>query len=192
MDLEGWNQRYSSRERASEDLTPAATPLLVETARKLRPGCALDLACGTGRNALWLARNGWAVTAVDGAWAAIDILRERARSTGVTVDARIADLKSHSLEIEPERYDLVAICYYLQRDLFAPAKSAVKPGGVLLAIVHITEGNEEPTESRLRPGELQQYFEGWQILHYYAGKPVDPAHQRSAAEIVAKRPLERR
>ena len=80
------------------------------------------------------------------------------------------------------------MCYYLQRDLFEPAKQGIIPGGILLSIVHITEPGEEPTAHRLKPGELQTYFQGWQILHYFEGKPIDPAHKRSVAEIVAQRP----
>lgn len=187
MDVDAWNQRYRSRQRQTEELEVAPTPLLVETGRKLRPGKALDLGCGAGRNTLWLARNGWSVTAVDGAPAAIAILGDRARNEGFAVDAQVADLKSGEFQIATRHFDLITICYYLQRDLFVPAKSGVKPGGVLLAIAHTTEGNEEPTENRLRPGELEQYFYGWEILHYYEGKPADPAHRRSVSEIVAKR-----
>ncbi len=188
MNVDAWNQRYLSPEREAEDLEIAPTPLLVETGAKLPPGEALDLACGAGRNALWLARNGWTVIAVDGATAAIAILRDRAHLEALPIDAHVADLKSGEFQIPAERFDLVTICYYLQRDLFAFAKHGVKPGGILLAIVHTTEATEMPTESRLRPGELQHYFGGWEILHNYEGKPVDPAHQRSVAEIVARRP----
>ncbi len=187
MDIQGWDARYRSGKRSTEDLDAGPTPLLIETVRKLNPGRALDLACGAGRNALWLAAHGWRVTAVDGAASAIEILNQRALDAGLSVKAHIADLQKGAYSIEPNAFDLVAICYYLQRDLFAPAKAGVAPGGVLLAIVHITEDRESPTESRLRPGELAQYFEGWETLHYYEGKPVDPAHQRSVAEIVARK-----
>ncbi len=188
MDVESWNHRYLAREREAEDLELAPTPLLVEIGAKLPPGRALDLACGAGRNALWLSRIGWTVTAVDGAPAAIAILSDRARMEGLALDVHVADLKSSEFRIPPQRFDLITICYYLQRDLFAPAGNGVKPGGILFAIVHTTQGNEEPTESRLRPGELKQYFHGWEILHEYEGKPADPAHRRSVAEIVARRP----
>jgi tellurite methyltransferase len=188
MEIRGWDERYRSGERAAEDLNAAPTPLLVEAAIKLAPGKALDLACATGRNALWLAQQGWSVTAVDGSQAAIEMLRSRASGRGVTVNTRVADLEKHEYQIEPSSWNLIAICYYLQRDLFQPAKQGVVSGGILISIVHITETGEEPTAHRLRPGELESYFQGWEILHRREGKPNDAAHQRSVAEIVARRP----
>jgi tellurite methyltransferase len=187
MDLGSWNKRYGSGEQP-EDLEAAPTRLVIETARPLAPGKALDLACGTGRNALWLAGHGWKVTAVDGAPAAIEILQHRAAARGVTVDARVADLENGEYSVEPSAWNLIVISYYLQRDLFEPAKRGVVPGGIVLAIVHITEPVEEQTHKRLRPGELRTYFAGWEILHQYEGKPRDPAHRRAVAEIVARRP----
>ena len=189
MEIQDWNERYRSRERAAEDLDTAPTPLLANTAKNLQPGSALDLACGTGRNALWLAEHGWHATAVDGSPVAIDVLRTRARERGLVVDVRIADLERNEYTIEHSRWELIAICYYLQRNLFEPAKRGVAPGGIIVSIVHITDPGEEPTAHRLRPGELERYFEGWEILHRYEGKPNDAAHQRSVAEIVARRPI---
>jgi SAM-dependent methyltransferase len=187
MDLGSWNKRYrSGTEPEDQDATP--TRLLIETAMQVAPGRALDLACGTGRNTLWLAGQGWKVTAVDGAPAAIEILRHRAAMQGVTLDARVADLEKGEYSIEPSAWDLIVISYYLQRDLLEPSKHGVVPGGIVLAIVHITEPGEEPTYKRLRPGELLEYFAGWEILHSYEGKPRHPAHQRGVAEIVARRP----
>ena len=187
MDIAGWNQRYLARNRCEEDFDAPPTALLVETARKLRPGRALDLACGTGRNALWLASHGWITNAIDGAPAAIEALRRRAEELGVSVTAQVADLQNSEYSIGSECWDLIAICYYLQRNLFEPTKRGIAPGGVLVAIVHITDKGEEPTETRLRPGELQNFFEGWRILHSYEGTPNDPAHRRAVAEIVAQR-----
>jgi len=188
MEIGGWDERYRSGERTAEDLDAAPAPLLVETAKKLAPGKALDLACGTGRNALWLAEHGWNVTAVDGSPVAMDILRNRVSERGVMVNMRVANLEKFEYLIEPSSWNLVAICYYLQRDLFEPAKQGVVPGGILISIVHITEPGEEPTGHRLRPGELEAYFQGWEILHHREGRPNDAARQRSVAEIVARRP----
>jgi len=197
VEIRDWNERYRLRERPAEDLDAAPTPLLVESAMALAPSTAprkaplkaLDLACGAGRNALWLAEHGWEVTAVDAAPAAIEILRARAAERGLKINAVVANLEKGEFEIEPSRWDLIAMCYYLQRNLFEPAKRGVVPGGILISIVHIAEPGEQPTPHRLRPGQLEQYFAGWEILHRHEGKPNDSAHRRAVAEIVARHPM---
>lgn len=190
MEIHEWNKRYRLREHATSDFESPPTPLLVETAEKLAPGSALDLACGAGRNAIWLAEHGWQVTAVDGASEAVETLRARAGECNLPVTALVADLEKSEFTIEPARWDLIAICYYLQQNLFEPAKRGAKPGGTLMAIVHITEPGQEQSRHSLRPGELEKYFDGWEILHRYEGLPNDAPHRRPVAEIVARRPLQ--
>jgi tellurite methyltransferase len=189
MEISGWNERYRTGDRAKEDLEQSPNPLLAEIAAKLLPGKALDLACGTGRNAVWLAEHGWRVTAVDGAEAAIGLLQQRAAQRGVTVETQVADLEKGEFRIDPDAWDLILMCFYLQTSLFEPAKRGVKPSGIVLAIVHIAAPGEEPTEHRVRPAELKTYFEDFEILHYREGAPNDPAHKRLSAEIVARRPV---
>ena len=152
-------------------------PLLVETAAKLKAGRALDLACGTGRNAAWLAERGWQVTAVD-----------RSPVTIPGVDTRVADLEKHEFAIGEASWDLILVCYYLQRDLFEPVKQGVKHGGIVLAIVHLFEPGHEQSRFSVQPGELAGYFEGWEILHFREGPPGEPEHRRAVAEIVARKP----
>ena len=94
MKIEEWEQRYRSGERAAEDLYAPPTPLVIKTASDLPPGRALDIACGTGRNAIWLAEHGWQVTAADGAPVAIEILEQRARERGLNIGTRVADLEA--------------------------------------------------------------------------------------------------
>jgi tellurite methyltransferase len=151
-------------------MTP--TPLLVETARKLKPGLALDLACGAGGNAIWLAEHGWKVTAVD-----------RSPIVIPAVDTHLADLEKHEFPIGESVWDLIVVCLYLQRDLFEPIKRGLKPGGVALAIVLLMEPGHERSLFRAQPGELAKYLEGWDILHYYEGKSSD--QHRAVAETVA-------
>jgi tellurite methyltransferase len=151
------------------------TPLLVETARKLKPARALDLACGAGRNAIWLAEHGWQVTAVD-----------RSPVTIPSVETHVADLEKHEFTIDEASWDLIVVSLYLQRDLFEPIKRGVKSGGVALVIVLLMEPGHEGSLFRVRPGELANYFEGWEISHYYEGKSSD--HHRAVAEIVATKP----
>jgi tellurite methyltransferase len=188
MDIRDWDARYRLALRPHEDLEAPPNPLLIEAVKDLKPGRALDLACGVGRNALWLAEHGWNVTAIDGSTAAIEILRERAAARGLEIDARVADLQKGELRIEESAWDLVVICLYLQRDLFTPAKRGLAPGGVLVATVHITGAGEEPSQHRLNPGELKAYFRGWEITHDREGASEGPAHCRASAEIVVRRP----
>lgn len=188
MEIRQWDERYRSGDRAQDDLEASPNPLLAKTAAKLRPGRALDLACGTGRNALWLAKHGWQVTAVDGAPAAIEILRRRAAERGVAVATKVADLEKNEYRVESNSWDFIAMCFYLQTSLFEAVKKGLKPGGLVLAIVHIAAPGEEPTEHQLRPGELEGHFCGWEILHRYEGTPNDPAHKRLSAELVARKP----
>jgi SAM-dependent methyltransferase len=187
MEIRKWEERYRSRERPREDFAGEPVALVARVAGGLPAGRALDLACGTGRNALWLAQQGWQVTAVDGATAAIKALLGRADELGVTVDARVANLEQWEYRIEPEAWDLICICYYLQRELFAAAQRGLVPGGVIISIVHISDPGAPATEHRLLAGELPAYFEGMELLHSFEGQPTDPAHRRAVAEAVARR-----
>lgn len=182
-----WDERYRKLEQTS-DLRLSPTPLVVETAQQLTPGRALDLACGTGRNALWLARQGWATSAIDGSAVAVTKLRSLADELGLKIDTSVADLTRADFQLEEAQWDLILMCYYLQRDLFPQVKKAVVPGGIVIAIVHRTDPGESPSETRLPAGELMEHFAGWQILHSREGSSADTDHRRSVAEIVAKRP----
>ena len=120
----------------------------------------------------------------EGQAAAIEIVHKLCPA----VDARIADLETHEFPIAEASWDLIAVCYYLQRDLFEPVKRGVKPGGVALVIVHIFEPGHEQSRFSLHSGELAKYFDGWEILHSYEGQPNDPEHKRAVSEIVAGKP----
>uniref|UniRef100_Q02AC8 Methyltransferase type 12 n=1 Tax=Solibacter usitatus (strain Ellin6076) TaxID=234267 RepID=Q02AC8_SOLUE len=156
----------------SRDLTPS--PLLVQVADLLPPGRALDLACGTGRNARYLAALGWQVTAVDSDPFAIAALHAASPS----VDVRIADLERHEFAIEPAAYDLICDFYYLQRDLFPEIRNGIRPGGLFAGTILLTGSYA------LESGELRTLFAGWKIL-YYSESP-DPSHLRPSASILAR------
>ena len=166
----------------------------MKAAGNLRAGRALDLACGAGRNALYLAEHGWHVTAVDGSRVAIEILRDRARERGLIVDARVADLELGGFKIEQDAYDLVCVFYYLQRDIFAAIREGIKEGGTCAAAIHMVD--ESPDVKPMNPnfllqhGELREVFLDWEILHYHetAACDKDPGeHRRRTAEIVARK-----
>jgi len=184
MDIAGWEEKYRSGDRGSED---APTILVVEIAEKLAPGTAIDLACGAGRNALYLAEQGWAVTAVDASEKAIELVQLRSAARGLEVHTKVADLTAPDFTILPGAFDLILIAYYLQRDLFAKAKAALRPDGVIVAIAHTPELGEKWNEKRARPGELREFFDNWELLWEYEGPSRDSAHHRPVAEIVARR-----
>jgi tellurite methyltransferase len=170
-----WDSYYA--DPAQLDFTPA--PLLVELADLLPPGRALDLACGAGRNAIYLATLGWRVTAVDASPQAISLLRKKAP----TVDARVADLEAGAFTIEPGAHDLICDFFYLQRDLFPAIRNGIRPGGVFAGAIHLAA--PEPRRFTLNPGELRDEFAGWKIL-FYSESP-EPAANRPSARIIARR-----
>lgn len=112
---------------------------LVSLASSLTPGRALDLGCGTGRNALWLARAGWHVTGVDASAVGLNIAHEQATREGLNFESIRADL----LEFIPpaEQFDLVVVAniHFLpsQRgEFFDRAARAVAPSGYLYVVGH--------------------------------------------------------
>ena len=187
MSLEDGNRRYQAGEQLFE--TPA--PVVEKFAAALPPGAALDLACGPGRNALFLAERGWRVTAVDGSPIALDLLRRRALEKNLHLDLRVADLERGEYEIPENAFDLIVDSYYLQRDLIPAMQRGVRPGGTIIAIVHLADPDQaHGTPTRAVPGELRACFAGWTILHDFEGLPRESCHQRAVAEIVARKPIQ--
>lgn len=186
-----WDERY----RRGEHTTLEPHKLLVRAAHELKLGSALDLACGAGRHALFLAVRGWQVTAVDSSRVGIEITRERARERGLKIDTRVADLERGEFKIESEAYDLITDFYYLQRDLFPQIRAGLKEGGAFVAAIHLV--SEDPAEDMgrttaflLQPGELRAAFDDWQIIHYRETSLQDEdadEHYRRSAEIIAKK-----
>jgi SAM-dependent methyltransferase len=148
---ERWNRRWAG-ERANAATTPSA--FLIAETETLPPGRALDLACGAGRNAVWLARRGWRVTGVDFSDVALQAARGLAASAGVDVEWVEAD--AVTWPAESRAYDLVAVMYLQlpaaeRRAALARAAAAVRPGGTLLVVGHdllnLTEGVGGPTQA---------------------------------------------
>jgi SAM-dependent methyltransferase len=153
MRREDWDKRYA----AVENLW-ATRPnrFLVAEVSELPPGRALDLACGEGQNAIWLASLGWEVTGVDYSEVAIAKANARAKRDGVTVEFTSADLVEH--EPEHAAYDLVLVLYLhipsTQRGaVHAKASAALAPGGTFLLLGHdranLTDGVGGPSDPDL-------------------------------------------
>src|SRR5229473_1547859 len=178
-----WDAKYRL---AAEEAHSEPASIVSELLPLLPSGPALDIACGTGRHALFLAARGQRVTAVDFSSVALNILEVRARSVHVPVrrSANLheagrplhggleliqADLERTSLQ--ERRYDLILCIQYLQRSLFAQMARALRPNGVLL-IETYTRGQPEFAGGPRNPaylldtGELREAFPGLRVLFY--------------------------
>ena len=176
MSIESWNRRYA----AGEKLDLAPLPLVERFAAGLEAGDALDVACGPGRHAIYLAGRGWRVTAVDGSSVAMEHLR--ARSKGLSIDVCLADLEQGTFAIPENAFDLVLDILYLQRDLIPALKAGLRPGGIAIVTVLLADPAEpRGTTTRAEKGELAAFFQGWEILH-------NSEEDGAVAELVARKP----
>lgn len=136
MDAASWSERYAAATMVW-DTTP--NQFVVATCRKLRPGRALDLGAGEGRNALWLAGRGWQVTAVDFATVAVGRIQGRSALLNRPVNAIVGD--ALAFQPAPGSFDLVLMSYLqlpqaqLKR-VFANVAPALAPGATALVVAH--------------------------------------------------------
>jgi SAM-dependent methyltransferase len=135
MNAEAWDSRY----RGSE-LVWGAGPnrFLVDEVGDLTPGTALDVACGEGRNAIWLAEQGWQVVGVDFSAVALDKARRLAAARGVAVEWVEGDLVTWE---PPDGYDLVVVLYLQlpaasRRQVLGRMARSVAAGGTMLVVGH--------------------------------------------------------
>ena len=150
MDSAEWDRRYAGRELI---WTSQANRFLIQEVDGLAAGRALDLACGEGRNAIWLAERGWKVTGVDFSKTGLEKARQLEDARGVHAEWIVADLLDY--RPEPMAFGLV-IVFYLQvpeaqrTPILKTAASAVASGGTFLLVAHdstnIAEGHGGPQE----------------------------------------------
>jgi SAM-dependent methyltransferase len=179
-----WDDRYRSGEYGEKE----PEPVLVRFAESIPPGRALDIACGLGRHSLWLARKGWSVTAVDYSDVALNILRER--GAGLEIDILRADIEAAKFELRPAHYDLICDICFLWRPLFPVIRDALGSGGTFIGVYPVAGDRNSPTnpDYLMQPGELPTYFNGWDVIHSFEGRPGGNPLRRLRAEIVARKP----
>lgn len=126
MDASDWDQRYSST-----DLVWSAEPnqFVEQICSALKPGTAIDIACGEGRNTIWLATQGWKATGVEFSAVALDKARRIAEHNGVDVDWILGDARTVD-RIVDQRFDLVLFCYLQVPD--SDLVEALRAGAQLL------------------------------------------------------------
>ena len=190
---ERWNRRWAQRGIPALGRPPARWLAdnrdLLTTATG--PRRALDVACGDGRNAAFLAQLGFAVDAVDVSDVAIDAIAAAARERRLAITARQTDLERDPLPDGP--YDVIAVFNYLQRDVFAAIEAALAPGGILVfetfTRAHARElGHDVAERYLLAPGELAAAFPSLRQLRFREGIDERGDHPRAVASLVARRP----
>jgi tellurite methyltransferase len=187
-DRERWNRKY--READAGKREPSAA--LVELAQWLpERGRALDVAGGSGANAVWLARQGLEVTIVDVSEVGLGLAEAHARRSGVTLAIERADLEAEPLPAGP--WALVLCCFYLQRELVPRIVDGLEPGGRLVWI-HPTVTNLERHASPgprflLQPGEAARAVEaaGLQVRWAEEAWVGTGEAARHLARVVAER-----
>ena len=184
MDSAGWDERYA----ATELVWSAGPNQFVEQAiADLPPGRALDLACGEGRDARWLAERGWHVTAMDFSPVAIEkgrrLADQMAEQVADRIDWQVGDARTAQL---PADLDLVVIAYLQipaaeRATVMRRAFDALAPGGRLFVIGHDTTNLTEGTGGPPDPAVL---YAAEDVLHDLAREDFEVVRAERAARTV--------
>jgi tellurite methyltransferase len=181
-DREKWNAKYRDEEEPS---FPSAF-LSASDGLLPRRGRALDVAGGSGRNALWMARRGLAVTLADISEVGLERALRAARAQGIPLSTVQVDLEAAPLPSGP--WDVIFCAYFLHRPLFSAFAESLAQGGFLL-VAHPTRSNLKTNprpgpEHLLEDGELPSLVHGLAIVRSEEGW-LDGRHE---ARLVARKP----
>jgi len=168
-DRQRWDAKYALRDAPTEIV---ADDWLVECATPLPAGRALDLACGLGHNAIWLAEHGWTVDAVDISPVGLELADKRAKQAHVS-GIRWIEADLDTFQPESAAHDLVLVFRFLdRRSIASVVQAALKPGGRLVYETFTTaqlERDDDHIQNQnyvLYPGELPEMFPGSETVVY--------------------------
>ncbi len=151
-------------------------------------GDALDSACGRGRHALWLAAQGFRVTAVDRDEGAIAALSAAARERALPIATHVLDLERPGADLGRDVYDVIVGVHYLHRPLFPALVAALRPGGLLIyetfTRAQARRGKPSNPAFLLEPGELRTLTAGLTVIDEREGE----FGNRDVAAIVCRKP----
>ena len=180
-----WDKRY---ETEAYIFGKEPVEFLREHIDLLPRGKALDIAMGEGRNAVFLAKNGFDVDGCDISEIAIRKAQELAKENNVKIHAFVEDLETYKLP--KEAYDVIACFYYLQRDLVPQMKEALKPGGMIIYETYTIEnwdrGLEGPKNKDylLKSNELLNLFKDLKIIYY---RELVLNNKKAIASLIVKK-----
>jgi SAM-dependent methyltransferase len=164
LEIERWN-RILTNPKPTFNTEPNA--FLVQIAKSRKPGTALDVGMGQGRNAIYLAQQGWTVTGFDPADQAVAAARDRAQRLGLKVTTVVAD--DDHFDWGRDRWDLILLSYVGAREMAADVINSLRPGGVVV----IEAFHRDATKTASIGGgvvfdtnELLRLFENLRVIHY--------------------------
>ena len=161
--------------------------LLVDNLHLLPKGRVLDVAMGTGRNAVYLAIQGFEVEGVDISPEAVCSSLDRAKEAGVTLKANVADLES-DYHIEKSAYDVIICFNYLHRPLIIQMKDGLRGEGIVVYETFTVDqarfGKPTNPDYLLKHNELLELFDDFQCLYYREGIVEK---RKAIASIIAKK-----
>jgi len=161
--------------------------LLVQNVELLPKGRVLDVAMGSGRNAIYLARLGFDVKGIDISSEAVNTALESAEKIGVNIKAQVANLEDNYC-IEKGAYDVIICFNYLQRSLIPQIKDGLRRGGIVVYETFIIDqaefGKPKNPDYLLKHNELLDMFRDFRCLRYREGVSEGP---RAIASIIAQK-----
>ena len=187
-DRERWDGKYRG-EAFAYGRKP--NPFLKKHMRFRGRGLALDLAAGEGRNAVFLAQQGWEVDAVDISPVGLAKARKLAKLADAKINLIQADLDS--FPIGKEIYDLISVFYFWDRRLIPRIKRGLKKGGRIIFETYTLEtllrGLEGPQEAKylLKANELLDLFRDFRILFYREGIFREEGRRKAIASLIAQK-----
>jgi SAM-dependent methyltransferase len=164
--LDQERQAYDDIYSSQRDLFSAEpNAFMVRMVAGRRPGRALDVAMGQGRNALWLASQGWTVAGFDISPVAIDQARKEAAKRGLQMETSV--IPYERFDWGKEKWDLIVFSYFFPRATLSKVRDSLKPGGLLLVEgFHIDTARIRPLSGGYRNNELFQVLKDYRILVY--------------------------
>ena len=159
-----WNYLLTDSLARARLLNPAPNALLVATVRGRPPGTALDADMGEGRNALYLAQQGWQVTGVDVAEKALAYAQNRARKLGVPLTTEVHDMATY--DWGTSKWDLIVLSYAGGRDYAPRVARALKPGGIVVIEAFHMDATQQ---LQVVGGDYRVFFAHDELPRLYGG-----------------------